>query len=232
MSSEIEIETIPGLPGDLPPGERVLWQGRPEWQALARHTFKVRMISAYFAVFIAARFFVVIQDRQGVTGLVHALLAAAAAAGCIGVLCLMAYMNARAAIYTITTRRIVLRIGVALPMSWNIPFKRIAAADLSVRKEGNGDIALKLTEPNRIAWLHLWPHVAPWQFSKARPTLRTIAEPERVSALLAQAFQKWAASESAPVRVADLGSFVPAAGSFVSSDSHGVSAELATEAGH
>jgi hypothetical protein len=208
MSSEIEIETIPGLPGDLPPGERVLWQGRPEWKALARNTFKVRMIAAYFAVFIAARLFVAVQDREGVSGLLHTLLAASAAATCLGVLSLMAYVNARATIYTITTRRIVLRIGVALPMSWNLPFKRLAAADLNVRKEGDGDIALKLSAPNRIAWLHLWPHVAPWQYSHARPTLRAIAEPARVSKLLAEAFQNWAAEEATPVKVANPETFV------------------------
>lgn len=186
MSSEIEFEAIPGLPGELPPGERVLWQGKPEWKALARHTFKVRLLAAYFAVFVGLRL-VLGLGQDGKTLALQVLLAVGLAAACLAVLCLMAWANARSTIYTITTRRIVMRIGVALPMTWNLPFKRLAAADLKEHREGNGDIALQLTAPNRIAWLHLWPHVQPWHFVKARPTLRTIAEPSRVAALLADA---------------------------------------------
>ena len=35
------------------------------------------------------------------------------------------YFNARATVYTITTRRLVMRIGVALPTTFNLPFKQI-----------------------------------------------------------------------------------------------------------
>ena len=33
--SHDDFEQVPGLPGPLPVGERVLWQGAPRWQALA-----------------------------------------------------------------------------------------------------------------------------------------------------------------------------------------------------
>ncbi len=203
MSAEVEVETVPGLPGEPPAGERVVWQGRPEWRALARNTFKTRWLAAYFAFFAAARFVAVAQAHQGAAGALRALPLIALAAACIGVFYLLAWLHARAAVYTITTRRVVLRIGVALPTTWNLPFKRLAAADLTVRKEGDGDIVLRLTAPNRIGWLLLWPHAQPWHLIKARPTLRAIAEPARVSALLAQAVQAWAAAEAAPVLVAD-----------------------------
>jgi len=33
---EYEYEPVPGLPQRLPQGERILWQGAPDWQTLAR----------------------------------------------------------------------------------------------------------------------------------------------------------------------------------------------------
>lgn len=203
MSAEdIEIETIPGLPADLPAGERVLWQGRPEWKALARHTFKIRLVAGYFALMFAWRFVVAIREQQGVAGAIHLLIFAGLAGICLGVLALMAWINARATIYTITTRRVVLRIGVALPMSWNLPFKQLAAANLLERKEGDGDISLELAPPSKIAWLHLWPHVQPWHLVRPRPTLRAIAEPARVAAILGDAVKQWGASRAAAPLVA------------------------------
>jgi Bacterial PH domain len=235
MSSEIEIERVPGLPHDLPPGEHVVWQGHPQWKAMARHTFKVRLFAVYFAVFIALRLVVAVKEHQGAAGVFQALLFVLAAGACLGILALMAWANARATIYTITTRRIVLRVGVALPMTWNLPFKRIASADLAVRKEGDGDIALQLTAPNRIGWLQLWPHVQPWHVIKARPTLRTIAEPAHVAALLGDAVRQWGAREAAPVLVATEGApTVSVAASSPSAEivRGRVVHELAAEAGH
>ena len=200
---------------------------------MARATFKVRWLTAYFAVIVAARLAVAVTEHQGAQGLVQTLLAATLAAGCLGVLYLFAWLNARAAIYTITTRRVVLRIGVALPMTWNLPFKRIASADMTVRKEGDGDIALQLAGKDRIGWLFLWPHVQPWHFVKARPTLRTIAEPARVSALLADAVAAWASREAAPVLVASRAHDAsPSPGEAAVSAAAAAHATLATEAGH
>ncbi len=39
-----------GLPGQLPPGETILWQGAPHWRALARDAFHVRGVAVYFAL--------------------------------------------------------------------------------------------------------------------------------------------------------------------------------------
>ena len=201
-AEEVEIETIPGLPEDLPPGESVVWQGRPAWRSLAKQTFKVQWLSAYFGLFVVVRFVLAVREHQGVSGAVQSLFAVALAGACLGILCLMSWMCARATVYTITTHRVVLRIGVALPMTWNLPFKRIASADLTVRDASDGDIVLGLTKPNRIAWLHLWPHCAPFEYSRAKPTLRALSEPARVSALLAKAVESWSASSSQPVIVA------------------------------
>lgn len=205
MSSEIEFEPIPGLPHELPPGERLLWQGRPQWRGLARYTFRVPWLAAYFGLFIAARGGFALQDGQGLAGaLLTSLLVLPLAVLCLGVLSLLAWLNARATIYTITTRRVVMRFGVAFPMTFNLPFKRLAAANLNLRKSGDGDIALQLAGPDRIAWLHLWPHARPWRLAKAQPMLRAIPQAAAVAELLAAAVQAWSAAAGAPVLLSDL----------------------------
>ena len=51
--SEIDYEPIPGVPGDLPAGERILLQARPAWRAFAIHVFHVRKIAIYCAALVA-----------------------------------------------------------------------------------------------------------------------------------------------------------------------------------
>ena len=202
MNGEVEYEPIPGLPHELPPGERLLWQGRPEWRGLARHTFQVRWLAAYFAVFIFARGVVALQEGQSLgSALLRSAMVLPLAFLCLGLLSLLAWLNARATVYTITSRRVVMRFGIAFPMTFNFPFKRIGAAGLKLRKEGDGDISLQLSGPDRIAWLHLWPHARPWQFAKAQPMLRALADAAPVATLLSDAVRAWSAADGAPVLV-------------------------------
>ena len=50
MSVEYENEPIPGLPGIPPKGERILWQGSPDWRVLARTAFHTRLVTGYFVL--------------------------------------------------------------------------------------------------------------------------------------------------------------------------------------
>lgn len=196
---DLDFEPIPGLPSELPAGEAIVWQGRPSWRALAGASFKARWLAGYLGLAVAARAALAIRDGQGSAGVVGVGFAITLAGACLGVVLLMAWMYARSSVYTITTKRVVMRIGVAIPMTWNLPFKQIASADLAVRKDGDGDIVLQMAPPNRVAWLHLWPHVGPWNFVKARPALRALTEPARVAALLADAVKAWALAEQVEV---------------------------------
>ena len=202
MSSEIDIEPIPGLPHTLPPGEHILWQGRPQWRGLLRHTFHVRWLVAYSSVLSAIRGVVALQHGSSAAS---AVLASAAvlplAALCIAVLALIAWLNARATVYTITTKRVVMRFGVAFPMTFNLPYKRLAAASVNLLG-GGGDIALQLLPPDRIAWLHLWPHARPWRFARAQPMLRALPDATRVAELLAEAVRSWSLTDGTPIFVA------------------------------
>lgn len=196
--SEIEIEPVPGLPQALPAGEQVLWQGRPSWRGLARRTFHLPWLAAYFAVLCAARALVTAQQGRGLGGALWAGLSLVPlAALCLGLLALLSWLNARAAIYTITNRRVVLRVGVAFPIAFNLPFKRMAAADLRLRDGDQGDITMEMSGPGRLAWLHLWPHARPWRFAPAQPAMRSIPGATRVAALLSDAVSAWAEAEGA-----------------------------------
>jgi hypothetical protein len=112
-----------------------------------------------------------------------ALLASAA----IAVLAILACFSARTTVYTITSRRVVMRFGIALPMTLNIPFRIVEAAALSVHRDGSGDIPLKLTGKDRVAFAVLWPHARPWRMNRPEPMLRAIPNPRQVAQMLSRA---------------------------------------------
>ncbi|WP_448585235.1 photosynthetic complex putative assembly protein PuhB [Thermaurantiacus sp.] len=176
---EHEAEPIPGLPGRLPPGERILWQGRPDWRHLARSAFHVRLVGAYFAILV------VIGVLSG--SFLGALLTLAAGLAGVGLLLGLAILFARATIYTITSRRLVIRSGVALPLCVNLPMVQVETARLNARPDGSGDIALALKPEARAGYLLLWPHVRPWRFARPEPMLRGLADVRPVADLLARA---------------------------------------------
>lgn len=80
---------------------------------------------------------------------------------------LIAWAQARASIHTITTDRIILRIGAALPVTYTIPFRRMAAAHLEARPDGTGTIAVEISDGLRLSYAVLWPHLRPGQGSPA-----------------------------------------------------------------
>ncbi|MBC8070468.1 MAG: PH domain-containing protein [Deltaproteobacteria bacterium] len=209
---EVELDTPSGLPEELPDGEHIVWQGRPQWRALARHGFKVRWLAVYFAVFVVARVVSMVSTEQWLTGAVQLAAMVAVFGACLGLCMLLAALQARSSLYTITTRRVVMRMGVALPITWNLPFERIAAADLVVRDEGDGDIVLRLTGKDRVAWFHFWPHARRGQGLRACPSLRAIAEPAAVAERMGVVFRAWAQAHASQVVAADAsGAAVPAA---------------------
>jgi hypothetical protein len=188
---EHDEEAAPGLPVPLPPGERVLWQGSPEPRILARRAFHVRGLVAYFVVLAviaaAARW------QQGADAALAALGSTMLLGACaIAIVLVIARLAARTTLYTLTDRRIVMRIGIVLTVTFNLPLRRIeSAALLALPGAGDsGDLALTLEPGSRIAWLHLWPHARPWRVARPEPSLRAIPEAARVAGLLQQA---WAA---------------------------------------
>jgi hypothetical protein len=187
--SEHDFEPIRGLPERLPEGERILWQGSPDARVLARHAFHLRKVAAYFAILMAWRGAAEIIDGQSAADAAYSALGLlpVAAAG-LGVIALLAWLTARATVYTITDRRVVLRFGVALPMALNVPFKVVESASLRLYPGGAGDLPLALVDGQRVAWLVNWPYVRGGR--RSQPMLRAVPEAGRVAALLAEALAR------------------------------------------
>ena len=181
--TEYENEPTPGLPGLLPPGEEILWQGSPDWRALARTAFHTRFIAGYFAV-LALVALALAAANGGYVG-----VGMTVTLGVIGValLHLLAWGSARSTIYTLTDRRIVMRIGMAVPKCINLPLAMITAVDLAATRDGHGDVSLGLRGASRLGYLALWPHARPWQIVTPRPMLRAVPAADEVAALIARA---------------------------------------------
>lgn len=178
-------EPVPGLPERPPLGEELLWQGRPATFALAREAYKVTWVAGYFVALAAWRAYEVAESAADVAAvmlpyLVIGLVACAILAG-------IAAVQARATVYTLTTARVAMRIGAALTVTLNVPFRQVANANLAQRSNGTGTIALETLGDTRISYLVCWPHVRPWHFARTQPALRAIPDAARVAKLLAEA---------------------------------------------
>ena len=183
--NEHETEPVWGLPETPPEGERIVWQGQPAWREMALRTFHVRKIGLYFV--LLAGIHVGLKLHDGASGLVAAkggawLLLLGLFTTVL--LAFLARLYAKTTIYTITSRRLVMRFGVALPMMINIPWNKVEAADLKTHPGDHGSIALTLSKDRRISYWLLWPHAVPWRFSPVRPMLRCVADPQRVVSAL------------------------------------------------
>jgi len=188
-------ERIAGVREDLPRGEHVLWQGRPDWRSLARQAFHVREVAAYFVLIALVSSLSALADGLSPSaGLAPAGLGVLA---CL-LLCLLAWLSSRTTIYAVTTGRVFLRIGIALPIFIDLPLHRIEAANLALLAGGCGDLPLALESSAHLAYLHLWPHARPWRLQRPEPMMRSIPDAANVARILAEALQ--AAHERAGAR--------------------------------
>jgi hypothetical protein len=201
---DFEIEPVEGLPERPPEGEVILWQGRPDWWQLAWESLSLPWVIGYFALLAAWRFLSVIDLLplgQALGATVPFLIMGSVV---VILLILTALAQARTAMYTVTNRRVAMRIGAALTMTLNLPYKQIANAMLDLRRGGTGTIAFETMGDTRLSYVLCWPHVRPWHMKATQPALRCIPDAERVAALIADAAQARIAEpklqRKAPVR--------------------------------
>jgi hypothetical protein len=176
---EHDIEPIRGLPGDLPPGEAVLWQGAPDAWVFARSALGARWIGGYFALLVG-------WALVGGTP-IGALLTAGFGVLAMGLVYGFALLVARTTVYTITNRRVVLRIGVALSKCINLPLVKLGGADLRKLGAGYGDIALSIEGQSMLGYAILWPHARPFRLAKPQPMLRALPDAAEAAGILARA---------------------------------------------
>jgi hypothetical protein len=103
-----------------------------------------------------------------------------------GVIYAMAWLLAATTHYSITNKRVIMRIGVALPIALSLPLRRICSADVKLNADGSGDIPLALGE-QKLAYLLIWPHARPWRMKRSQPMMRSVQDAAHVATVLAQA---------------------------------------------
>jgi len=203
VAREHEIEPVPGLPGRLPEGEEMLWQGRPSARLVARHVLKNRWIAGYFLLLAVWSVVGGLYDGRPVPGIVFSVaVLTALAAILIGMLELFAWAVQKTTLYTITNRRVVLRFGVAFSMTLNLPFKQVNALALGGLGGDAGNLAIQLKPGHRLSWLVQWPHARGWKFANVEPCLICLAEGRKVADILALAISQYAASQSGHAQLA------------------------------
>jgi hypothetical protein len=186
---EHELEPQYGLPERLPANEKILWQGSPDARVLARSAFHIRKLALYFVALVAINAASVVTDGATAMDVLLALVwPAGLSALALGGVWTLAWLTARTAVYTVTDRRVVMRIGIVLTLTFNLPLRTLETAAMRRGPDGHGDIVLALKGPDHIAWLHLWPHARPWHLTRTQPMLRALPQVAEVAALLQKAW--------------------------------------------
>jgi Bacterial PH domain len=186
--AEHDYEPVRGLPERLPEGERLLWQGAPQWRILARRALHLPLLATYFGVLIAARMAAMAMRGESPSSvMLDSLWFLIPSIAVLGMGALFAWGVARTSVYTITTRRIVMRFGIGFSVTANLPFARVEAAAARLASDGSGDVSVSLTKGERISWLFFWPHVRGWRLTRPQPTLRAIESAEDVARILSRA---------------------------------------------
>ena len=190
QSAEYEFEAALGLPEPLPQDEIILWQGAPNWISMAKHVFRLQWLSLYFAVIVIWQLISVASSEGGLAdGWSSVALAFGLAMIGLILVGLMAYWSATEAIYTLTNRRIVMRVGIVLTVTFNLPYKTLGSAGLKLYKDGTGDIPMQIATEDKIAYFHLWPHARPWRLATPEPMMRCVPEAKQVAILLTEAWK-------------------------------------------
>ncbi len=188
---EHEFEAALGLPEVLPRNEYIVWQGRPDWQQLAVDAFHVRKIAVYFAVMVLWQAVNLLDSDTAAVDMLKQLGTSIGLASlALAVLSWSAYWSAQATMYTLTNKRIIMRIGIVLSLTFNLPLKKITACDLQLLKKSTGNIALGIATDSPIGWLNLWPHVRAWRVASPQPTLRCVPQAERLATTLLQTWRQ------------------------------------------
>lgn len=185
--SDIRIRQLRPLPEALPEDERVLWQRSPEWRPYSRRIFQVDKIALYFFIVVCWVAIAAYIDNGGWQALFRSLAwSIPPAVGVIGLLALVAWLYARTTVYTITTKRVIIQSGLAVPSAVNLPFTKVQSADMKTFTDTTGDIELSMSGP-RLLYSMLWPNARLFRLKRPVPVMRAIPQPEAVAEILGQA---------------------------------------------
>lgn len=186
---DVQVEPIRGLPEVPPEGERILWQGAPDPWTLALQALNLGWVAGYFVLLAVWRGVAIGFEGGLALGMKATVPYFVLGLAACAILAVIAFVLARTTVYTLTNRRVAMRVGAALTVTLNLPFASVVSADVALNRNGTGTIALDLTKGTKLSYLVCWPHVRPWRISNTQPALRCIPDAERVAGLLADAAQ-------------------------------------------
>jgi hypothetical protein len=178
------------LPAPLPEGEHVIWQGKPTFKGLAYRGFFIRQVAVCFGLLVAWKAWASWSAGSSPMDVVTyaSLLLIPTSAG-VALLAGLAFLFRRASRYTITSKRVLIQCGVALPVTFNFPLGKVANAALRLNRDGSGDIPLELGDSPRMSYVLLWPHIRPWRLQSPQPMLHSVPDAANVAAKLAEALK-------------------------------------------
>jgi hypothetical protein len=184
---DFAFEPIRGLPERPPEGEVILWQGQPNWLRLSIDSLNVWWVLGYF-IFLFVWRFISVSDLMPIYQAVLVSLPFLALALIVTLLLmLVGYIQANATVYTITNKRVVMRIGAALTVTLNLPFTEIENAAIASSSKDFGTIVIDTKQTTKFSFLVLWPHARAWHFKKPQPSLRCIPDAAQVAKILSNA---------------------------------------------
>jgi len=179
--SEYDNEPVRGLPAELPEDEHIIWQSAPDWMQLAKAALHIRLSAIYFGLIVIWA----VSRGDMNTAIAVSVLGAVV----VAMFTLFAWGVGRTTVYTLTNRRLVLRVGVALNKCINLPLSQIDSANLKMLADGHGNIVLDLKGAPRLGYLMLWPHARSLRFVRPQPMLRAIPDARNVATMLFKATQ-------------------------------------------
>ncbi len=185
---DFAFEPVRGLPAALPRGESLLWQGSPQWWPLALGAYHLGKVALYFLALFLWRVGSGLASGSGIgaslgSGVPMLVLGTIA---CV-ILGSLAYASARSAVFSITTARIIMRHGIAVPTTMNVPFELLQGAALKRVTESNGDLAMRLRDDQRSGYLISWPYVRPGRLAHPEPCFRALSDAGKAAKTLADA---------------------------------------------
>jgi hypothetical protein len=184
---DFAFEPIRGLPERPPEGEVILWQGQPNWLRLSIDSLNVWWVLGYF-IFLFVWRFISVSDLMPIYQAVLVSLPFLALALIVTLLLmLVGYIQANATVYTITNKRVVMRIGAALTVTLNLPFTEIENAAIASSSNDFGTIVIDTKQTTKFSFLVLWPHARAWHFKKPQPSLKCIPNAAEVAEILSNA---------------------------------------------
>lgn len=167
---------IDGVADPLPEGERILWSGKPDAWKFTRRIMRLQWVLAWFLVLAVYRAYGVgshggdfVSMLSAATGQLPLALFALGLLSCLGI------AMARSTSYVISPRRLVFQVGVALPITFNVPVRFIDGATLRMHQKHAGDVILSLRKGSKVKALALWPHCQGWTGDSVQAVMRDLS---------------------------------------------------------